>query len=268
MDSLEQIVETLTQAPRFDDQIIAVTGASQGIGRALSELLAARGATLILIASHEERLNQVYDGIVETGGQTPLIVPVDFRSLTSAGAHELSDYLSETFGRLDGLVHMAGILGGREPMQTHRPTQWEDTLQINLTAAFHLTQALLPLLNRAENGRLVFATSSVGYRVEAYWGAYAVSKAGLEMFAGILAKELENTETTRVVTINPGGTRTQMRAQAKPAEDPSTLPSSDQVAEVFSFALTPEAHAFHGQRINARDVMAALGTWPESDSAR
>jgi Dehydrogenases with different specificities (related to short-chain alcohol dehydrogenases) len=268
MDSVKQIVETLSQAPRFDDQIIAVTGASQGIGRALALLLAARGATIVLIASHEERLNQVYDEIVEAGGQTPLIVPVDFKGLTSAGAHELADYLSDTFDRLDGLVHMAGILGGREPIQTHRPSQWEDTLQINLTAVFHLTQALLPLLNRAESGRVVFATSSVGYRVEAYWGAYAVSKAGLEMFAGILAKELENTETTRVVTINPGGTRTQMRAQAKPAENPNTLPSPDQVAEVFSFGLTPQADSFHGQRINARDVMAALGTWPASDSTR
>jgi NAD(P)-dependent dehydrogenase (short-subunit alcohol dehydrogenase family) len=268
MTNLQQILDTLTQAPRFDDHIIAVTGASQGIGRALAELLAARGATLILIASHEERLNTVYDGIVRAGGQTPLLVPVDLKTLTSAGAAELAAYLDETYGYLNGLVHMAGILGGREPIQTHRPAQWEETLQVNLTAAFHLTQALLPLLNRADNGRLVFATSGVGHRVEAYWGAYAVSKAGLEMFAGMLAQELEQTETTRVITINPGGTRTQMRAQAKPAEDPNTLPDPEQVAEVCSFALTPEAHALHGQLITARDVMAALGTWPGPDPVR
>ena len=157
-----------------------------------------------------------------------------------------------------------GILGGREPIQSHRPTQWDLAIQINLTSIFQLTQALLPLLDKSQSGRIVFATSSVGVRIEAYWGAYAVSKAGLEMFAGILSQELENTSSTRVFTVNPGGTRTKMRAEAMPGENPTTLPTAEVVADAFLYGLTEDAGDFHGERVNARDLMDALGTWPAS----
>ncbi|MDA7749221.1 SDR family NAD(P)-dependent oxidoreductase [Litoricola sp.] len=258
---IESMVATLNTKPRFDDRVILVTGASAGIGRALALELGKRGATVVLLGRNETELDQVYDTIVAQGGVVPAIVPCDLSTLTSDQAIELAEQIRESFGRLDGVAHIAGILGGREPIQSHRSMQWDLAIQINLTAVFRLTQALLPLLDESNAGRIVFATSSVGIRVDAYWGAYAVSKAGLEMFAGILSQELENTSQTRVFTVNPGGTRTKMRAEAMPGENPSTLPAPEIVANAFLYGLTTEAGAFHGQRVNARDLMAALGTW-------
>ena len=248
--------------PSFENKVILVTGASRGIGKSLAISLGQRGATVILMARNEEALNTVYDQIVEAGGPTPVIVATDFTNLTAEGARELAEQIGETFGRLDGLAHVGALLGGREPIQTHRPAQWADVMAVNLNAVFYLTQALLPWLDQSPAGRIVMATSSVGYEVNPYWGAYAVSKAGLEMFTAMLAEELDTTSSTRVLTVNPGGTRTAMRAEAKPGEDPASLPGPDLVAESFVFGLTEEAGAFHGQRLNAREWMASVGTWP------
>lgn len=258
------MVTTLKSNPRFTDRIILVTGATAGIGRALALELGKRGATVILLGRNESELDIVYDAIIESGGPVPAIIPCDLSTLTSEQAQALANQIQENFGRLDGLAHIAGTLGGREPIQSHRPRQWDLAIQINLTSVFRLTQALLPLLDRSPSGRIVFATSSVGVRVEAYWGAYAVSKAGLEMFTGILSQELENTSSTRVFTVNPGGTRTKMRAEAMPGENPATLPSPELVADAFLYGLTEDAGAFHGQRVNARELMDALGTWKVS----
>lgn len=262
--SVQDLIPLRDPDPSFEGQVIAVTGASRGIGRALAIELGRRGATVILIARDENALNQVYDQILEQGGPTPVVVATDFKQLTAEGAQELAEQVGDTFGRLDGLAHMGAVLGGREPIQTHRASQWTDVMAVNLNAVFYLTQALLPWLDQSPAGRIVMATSSVGYEVNPYWGAYAVSKAGLEMFTAMLAEELDTTSTTRVLTVNPGGTRTAMRAEAKPGEDPTTLPAPETVAEAFLFGLTEAAGAFHGQRLNARDLMASLGTWPAS----
>ncbi len=261
---IDAMVSTLKSNPKFTDRVILVTGATAGIGRALALELGKRGATVVLLGRNESELDAVYDEIIESGGPTPAIVPCDLATLTIEQSEALAEHIKTHFGRLDGLAHIAGILGGREPIQSHRPKQWNQAIQINLTAVFQLTQALLPLLDESPSGRIVFATSSVGVRVEAYWGAYAVSKAGLEMFAGILSQELENTSNTRVFTVNPGGTRTKMRAEAMPGENPETLPSAEVVADAFLYGLTEDAGDFHGGRVNARDLMDALGTWTAS----
>ena len=264
MTIIDSMVSTLKADPKFDQQVILVTGASSGIGRALALELGKRGATVILLGRNEDELDRVYDEILSFGGATPSIITCDLATLSLDNAEEIAEHIRKNFGRLDGLGHIAGVLGGREPIQSHRSKQWDLALQVNLTAVFRLTQALLPLLNAAEAGRIVFATSSVGQRVQAYWGGYAVSKAGLEMFVGMLSQELENTSNTSVLIVNPGATRTKMRAEAMPGENPETLPSSDVVAEAFLYGLTRDAKALHGQRVNARDLMDALGTWRTS----
>ena len=258
---IDSMVTTLKSLPRFDGRAILVTGATGGIGRALALALGQRGATVILLGRREAALAEIYDQIIQTGGATPVIIPCDLATLTSGQAQELARHLQGELGRLDGLAHLAGILGGREPIQSHRPAQWDLALQVNLSSIFYLTQALLPLLEISNAGRIVFATSSVGSRIEAYWGAYAVSKAGLEMFAGILSEELENTSNTRVFTVNPGGTRTKIRMEAMPGEKPSTLPSPEMVSDAFLYGLTEQAGAYNGLQVNARDLMHALGTW-------
>lgn len=260
--SLDQIVSVIQAAPRFDDKVIAVTGASKGIGRALALALASRGATVVALGRDLSALESLYDTIIAHHGPTPVIVPCDFKTLDHNVATELAEHIENEFGRLDGLVHMGAVLGGREPIQSHRPEHWANVMQVNLNAVFYLTQALLPLLDQSAAGRIVMATSSVGYEVNPYWGAYAVSKAGLEMFTGMLAQELENTSQTRVFTVNPGGTRTAMRAEAKPGENPNTLPGPELVLDAFIFGLTEAAGRYNGERINARDLMAALKIWP------
>ena len=260
---LNSMVATLKSNPRFTDRIILVTGATAGIGRALALELGKRGATVILLGRNESELDTVYDAIIESQEGQSCDYSCDLSTLTSEQAQELANHIQENFGKLDGLAHIAGTLGGREPIQSHRPRQWDLAIQINLTCVFHLTQALLPLLDQSPSGRIVFATSSVGVR-GGILGGLCRLKAGLEMFTGILSQELENTSSTRVFTVNPGATRTKMRAEAMPGENPATLPSPELVADAFLYGLTEDAGAFHGQRVNARELMDALGTWKVS----
>ena len=256
MTIAQTIANTQWPSHAFANRVMLVTGATRGIGRALAWRLAELGATCLLLGRDETALDALYDAIVAAGYPEPAAIPVDLEHLSAEGANQIAMQIAEHFGRLDGLAHIAAVLGGREPIATHRPDQWHRVIQVNLNAVFLITQAVLPLLDASDAGRIVMATSSVGPSPEAYWGAYGVSKAGLENFTAVLAAELENTSTTRVFTVNPGGTATRMRAEAKPGEDPSTLPQPDAVLDAFLWGLSVDAASAHGGRVNVRDVLA------------
>jgi len=202
-------------------RIILVTGASRGIGYAAAKHLAASGAHVIAIARTQGGLEDLDDDIKAAGGQCTL-VPMDLKDGDSID--RLGKALHERFGKLDGLLLNAGQLGSITPLPHTKPDEWDSVISVNLTANYRLIRSLDPLLRASDAGRVVAVTSSVAQSHRAYWGVYAVSKAGLEAMANIYAAETEITKV-RVNIYDPGGTRTAMRAKAVPGEDPSQLPN-------------------------------------------
>lgn len=201
-------------------RIILVTGASRGIGYAMAKQLAANGAHVIAIARTKGGLEDLDDDIKSAGGQCTL-VPMDLKDGDSID--RLGKALHERFGKLDGLLLNAAQLGDITPLPHIKPADFDAIISVNLTANYRLIRALDPLLRASDSGRVVAITSSVAQSHKAYWGAYAISKAGLEAAANIYSQETEITNV-RVNIYDPGGTRTAMRAKAVPGEDASTLP--------------------------------------------
>jgi NAD(P)-dependent dehydrogenase (short-subunit alcohol dehydrogenase family) len=227
-------------------RVILVTGAGDGIGRAVAMALAAHGATVLLLGRTPRKLEATYDAITAAGGPQPALAPFNLETATAKEYDELAAVVEREFGRLDGLAHIAGILGARSPIDHHDVPAWVKTLHVNATAPFILTQTLLPLLRRSHDGTILFTSSTVGRRGRAYWGAYAVSKFALEGLMQVLAHELDGT-TVRANSLNPGAVRTAMRTQAYPGEDPSTLPTPAEVVAPFLYLLGPDSRGVNGE---------------------
>ena len=230
------------------ERVILVTGAGDGIGRAVSKGLAAHGATVVLLGKTIKKLESIYDEIMQAGGPMPGIYPMDLRGATDKDHQDLAAVLAKEYGRLDGLLHNAGILGERAPIEHHDVRVWQQVMQVNLTAPFLLTKACLPLLYKSPDASVVFTASSVGRKPRAYWAAYAVSKAALEAFSAILADETEFRGTLRVNSLNPGAVRTEMRRLAFPAEDRSQLLSPEQLLPAYLYLLGPDSRGITGQQ--------------------
>jgi len=233
-------------------RVILLTGAGSGIGRALAHALAAAGATVLLAGKTLRKLERTYDEIVKAGGPTPALLPIDLENALAGDYDALATAIDQSFGRLDGLVHNAAILGVRSPIIHHDVPTWCRVLQVNLTAEFCLTQVCLPLLEKSEDASIIFTTSGVGVVGRAYWGAYAVSKFGVEGLAQVLAHEYQGNERLRINLINPGATRTDMRAVAYPGEDPRTLKTPAEITAPYLFLLGPDARGVSGQRFEAQ----------------
>ncbi len=241
-------------------RVIAVTGAGAGIGRAAAHSFAAHGATVLLFGRNEAKLIDVYDEIVAAGNPEPVIQAVNLAGVTAEDSSRLAAAIDEGFGRLDGLLHNASVLGPRVPLAHYDPDKWHEVIATNLTSNFLLTQALLPLLEaageRAPSPLVLFTGSGAGLRPRAYWGAYAVAKAGVEALMKVFADESENISTVRFASINPGGTRTAMRAAAFPGEDPATLPTPADLMPLYLWLFGVADAAVHGRSIEAREWLA------------
>lgn len=234
------------------DRIILVTGAGDGIGRTAARCCAAHGATVVLLGRTGSKLEAVYDEIEAAGHPQPAIFEVDMLKATAEDYGALAEAIGAEFGRLDGLLHNASILGERSPLANYKAQLWEDVLKINVTAELILTQALLPLLEAAPSASILFTSSGVGRKGRAYWGAYAVSKFATEGMMQVLADELENTTNIRVNSLNPGATRTRMRAAAYPAEDPNTLKTPEDIMPAYLYLLGPDSEGVTGQAFDAQ----------------
>lgn len=234
------------------DRVILVTGAGSGIGRALAKAAAGLGATVILHGRSVRKLEAVYDEIRALDHPEPAIFPLDLARAKGEDYDRLSGAIEEQWGRLDGLVQNAGILGSRAPIEHHDVAEWQLVLHVNLTAPFILCRCLLPLLLKSEDASVIFTSSGVGRRGKAYWGAYAVSKFGIEGLNQVLADELENKPGIRVNAVNPGPTRTAMRAAAYPAEDPMHLKTPEEILGVYLYLLGPESRGTTGQSLDAQ----------------
>ena len=204
----------------LEDKVILVTGANRGFGLAITMDLAKAGATVIMLGRDLGSLEYAYDAVVDAGYKEPILYPLDLEGATPENYQELQDDILDKFKKLDGLIHNAAILGTQMPIDQYDIKLWYSTLQINLSAPFMLTQFLIPALMKSDDARILFLSSTVGRKARAYWGAYSVSKFGIEGFAKTLSEELEKTQIT-VNTINPGKIRTEMRRTAYPAEDAS-----------------------------------------------
>ncbi len=216
-------------AGRLAGRIALITGASRGIGRAVAERFAAEGAHVVAVARTEKALVDLDDALRATGASATL-VPVDVTD--GAAIDRLGGSLAERYGRLDILVGNAAILGGLGPLGHFEPRIWERVIEINLTANWRLIRSLDALLRASTSGRALFVTSGVARRVHPYWGAYAASKAGLEMLARTYAAEAAKS-ALKVNIVDPGQVRTAMRAQAMPGEDPASLPPPEAITDAF-----------------------------------
>ncbi len=208
------------------DKIAVVTGASRGIGRASALALARAGAHLVVVARTEGGLTELDDEIRAATGQSATLVPLDIAD--GDGLDTLGLALHQRFGRVDILVHAAGILGPITPVAHIEPKHWDRVVAVNLTATYRLIRTFEPLLRASDAGRAIFLTTGRVAEPKAFWGPYGITKAGMEHMVRTWADELEQTKV-RAVLLSPGPMRTQMRAEAMPGEDPATLPDPSEI---------------------------------------
>lgn len=232
--------------------MIVVTGAGDGIGQAVALALARQGATVGLLGRTQRKLERTYDRIVKSGGPKPALLPFNLETAAAPEYDALHDALEREFHRVDGLAHIAGILGMLSPIEHYDVPTWCKVLHVNLTAPFILTQTLLPLLRRSDDACVLFTSSSIARRGRAYWGAYAASKFGVEGLMQVLAHEVSDTTRIRVNSVNPGPVQTAMRLQAYPAEDRSKLPEPSAVVAPFLYLLGSASRGVNGQAFDCQ----------------
>ncbi|MEX1196928.1 MAG: YciK family oxidoreductase [Pseudohongiellaceae bacterium] len=242
----------------LQDRTILITGAGDGIGRAVAEAAAAHGARVILLGRTKKKLESVYDSIVAAGHTEPVIHPMDLATAGTEDYDALASGIQDQFQALDGLLHNAGLLGSLNPLQFTEPQQWMKLMQVNVNACFLMTRALLPALQASADARLLFTSSSVGRQGRAYWGGYAISKFAVEGMMQVFAAELNRTSAIRVNSINPGATRTAMRRAAYPAEDPAALPTPESLTPAYLYLLGPDSRSLHGQALNIPDFLSGI----------
>lgn len=241
--------------PRTDllkDRIILITGAGDGIGRAAAMSYALHGATVVLHGRTLNKLEVIYDEIESLGAPQPAILPLQLSSASMHDYEVLYETLEQQFGRLDGILHNAGILGDRVPLAEYPIETWDDVMAVNTRAPFILTQSLLPLLAKSDHASVVFASSGVGREARALWGAYSVSKIAIEAISQIFAKE-QTYPNIRFNCLNPGATRTAMRAKAYPDEDPLSLPTPESIMPAYLYLMGDDSLGLNGASIDAQD---------------
>ena len=236
--------------PNFNDKVILITGASRGIGKAVAIATAKAGAQLLITGRTIGALEELDDKIKEIGGKATI---VELDMTDHAAMPRLAHAIDKRWGRLDGLVANAATLGPLSPMSHIDSKVWENIIDVNLTAQWHLISAMEALLIAAPAGRVVLVSSGAAEGIKPFWGPYAVSKAGLEAMGRVWAGETEQTNL-RINILNPGGTATQMRASAFPGEDPDSLPKPEDIAPAFLQLLDSKC-LDHGKRFDARNML-------------
>lgn len=236
----------------FAGRVVMVTGAGSGIGRAVALSLAQAGAQVILLGRTVKKLEAVHAEIEKLGAPEASIVPLDLEKALAADYEAVAAAIEQRYGRLDGLLHNAALLGTLTPIEQYEVPLFMRVMHVNVTAAFVLTQYLLPLLKKSSDAAVLFTSSGVGARGRAYWGAYSVSKFAVEGLTQVLAPELESTSNVRVNIIDPGKVRTAMRRAAYPSEDQQSLPTPESLTAPYLALLGPASKGITGQRFPAQ----------------
>ncbi|WP_295406654.1 SDR family NAD(P)-dependent oxidoreductase [uncultured Thiocystis sp.] len=240
---------------RLQARVILVTGALEGIGRAVALACAAQGATVVLSSFKAADLEPVYDAIVARGDPEPAILPLDLERASEADFIAAANLVDDTFGYLDGLAHCAAFAPYLSRIDDYDASEWERVIRINLTAPFLLTQACLPLLRASKDAAIVFTSDRVGRTGKAYWGAYAAAKFGIEGLMQVLAEETRDSGRLRVNSLDPGLVRAALRATLYPGEDPGIHPAPETVADRYIRLLGPESRGITGQACHAQDAI-------------
>ncbi|UUY08095.1 YciK family oxidoreductase [Pseudomonas sp. J452] len=233
-------------------RVILVTGAGRGIGAAAAKTFAAHGATVLLLGKTEANLTAVYDEIEAAGHPQPAVIPFNLETALPHQYDELAAMLESEFGKIDGLLHNAAIIGPRTPLEQLSGDNFMRVMQVNVNAMFMLTSTLLPLLKLSDDASVLFTSSSVGRKGRAYWGAYAVSKFATEGLMQTLADEVDGISNVRANSINPGATRTSMRAQAYPGENPANNPEPEAIMPAYLYLMGPDSKGVNGQAFDAQ----------------
>jgi len=236
----------------LQDKKILVTGATNGIGATAAQTFAAHGATVILLGRNIKSLELIYDQIVNAGHPQPAIYPLDLEGATDNDYTQLAQTIEQEFYCLDGLLHNAARLDALMPIEQYDLQIWARLMQVNLTAPFLLTRACLPIMKKSASASIVFTSSGVAHRGRAYWGAYAVTKAGCDNLMETLADELETNTKIRVNSIDPGAVRTKMRKLAFPGEDPLTLPEPKDIMATYLYLMGKDSTGQTGNIFSVR----------------
>lgn len=233
------------------DKTILVVGAGDGIGKQAALSYAKYGATVILLGKTVEKLEATYDEIVEKGFSEPAIIPLDLKGASRQNYVDMASTIESQFGKLDGVLMNASILGELTPFTQIHQQIWDDVMQVNVTAQFQMVQALIPTMLKADSASLIFTSSTVGSQGRAYWGPYSVSKFATEGMMQIIADEYSDT-VLRSNAINPGKTQTKMRATAYPAEDKSLLAQPIDIMPLYLYLMSDDSKSVNGQTMNAQ----------------
>jgi len=230
---------------------ILVTGAGDGIGSIAAKTFATHGATVVLLGRTIPKLEAVYDSIEEMGGTQPAIYPMNMEGASPHDYMELAEKLQQEFGSLEGLLHNAATLRMLSRIDDYDPQTWLQVMQTNLNAPFLLTQTCMPLLRQAQDASVLFTSDHVGRKGKAYWGAYGVSKFGIEGLMQILCDETRDSSPIRVNSIAPGPTRTKLRALAFPGEDPNSVKLADKIMPQYLWLMGPDSQGYTGHSVDA-----------------
>lgn len=222
---------------------ILITGASSGIGKSLAINLSKFGANVIMLSKNEKALDSVYDEIKEKYNTEPMIIKCDLTDLNEIKSQEITDIIAENYSRLDAIIHNAAILEKMSNIENYDLVTWEKVLKVNLTSAFILSKYLISLMKSALVPRIIFTTSSVGRNAKAFWGAYSVSKAGINALSEILSDELETISNMKVFNFDPKATQTSMRSLAFPAEDRDSQKKPDSLIEYYLWMLSEKSNS-------------------------
>jgi len=246
------------QAPPtlLQDKIILVTGAGSGLGRAAALAYARHGATVILLGRTLEKLEETYDAITAAGGAEPALITLDLEKAGEAEYTELAETLAQECGRLDGLLHSAGLSSATLPLEHVTLHTWQQLLQVNLHAPFALTRYCLPLLRQAALASILFTSARAGREVRAYQGPYAVAKHGIETMVQLLHQELASTSSIRVNSLDPGPCATALRKVNFPSENPATLPTPESLMPLYLYLMGDDSRHEQGRQFSCGKPLA------------
>lgn len=246
---LEQLLDYEPPSGLLNDKVILLTGAADGIGRAVSKSFASFGASTILLDRKSRKLETLYDEIVSHGWPEPTLIVQDLSQLNTQSAFAIGGGIERDFQRLDGVLHNAAHLSMLTPMHSIDADAWAETLQVNLTAPFLLTQAIFPLLKQSNSASVIFSSADVARRGRAYWGAYAVAGGGIEVMAQVWADELDKNTAIRINTLDPGAVQSAMRKLAYPGETTSSIRLPEDVVNAYLYLMGDDSKHIRGQAI-------------------